>query len=116
MTQDFTNRATGLVVTLGLASEADILFVKPLTGGVASDIGVVQTTGGAFCVKFALERLRVAQDWRVPVSRNRAEYDWLAFAGSIVPGAVPAGYPGYAPVMPPGYPGVMPPGYSPRGT
>ena len=89
MTQDFTNRATGLVVTLGLASEADILFVKPLTGGVASDIGVVQTTGGAFCVKFALERLRVAQDWRVPVSRNRAEYDWLAFAGSIVPGAVP---------------------------
>lgn len=89
MMQDFTDRATGLVVTLGLATKADILSVRPLTGGVASDIGVVQTTRGAFCVKFALDRLRVAQDWRVPISRNRAEYEWLRFVESVVPGAVP---------------------------
>ncbi len=89
MTQTFDERAIELVVNLGLAVTSDIMSVRPLTGGVASDIGVVQTTGGAFCVKFALEQLRVAQDWHVPISRNRAEYDWLAFAGSVVPGAVP---------------------------
>ena len=77
MTQHFDERAIDLVVNLGLATRAGILSVRTLTGGVASDIGVVQTTGGVFCVKFALEQLRVAQDWRVPVSRNQAEYDWL---------------------------------------
>lgn len=89
MTQSLETRAIALVTSLGLATAADILGVTPLTGGVASDIGVVRTTMGDFCVKFALERLRVAQDWRVPVSRNRAEYDWLAFAGTVAPGAVP---------------------------
>lgn len=87
--QDFGKRAVALVVTLGLAKGQTIESVSRLTGGVASDIGVVQTTGGAVCVKFALEQLRVAQDWRVPVSRNRAEYDWLGFAGTVVPEAVP---------------------------
>ena len=79
-------RAIALVTLLGLATAADILGVTPLAGGVAAGIGVVRTTMGDFCVKFVLERLRVAQDWRVPVSRNRAEYDWLAFAGTVVPG------------------------------
>jgi 5-methylthioribose kinase len=89
MTQTFDERAVELVVTLGLLAPSDIVSVRTLTGGVASDIGVVQATGGAFCVKFALGQLRVAQNWQVPISRNRAEYDWLAFAGTIVPGAVP---------------------------
>lgn len=89
MTQNFDERAAELLVNLGLAARSGILSVRPLTGGVASDIGVVQTTDGAFCVKFALEKLRVAQDWQVPISRNRAEYEWLAFAGTIVPGAAP---------------------------
>jgi aminoglycoside phosphotransferase (APT) family kinase protein len=43
-------------------------------------------------VKFALEKLRVAQDWRAPVSRNAAEYAWLAFAGQALPGAAPRLY------------------------
>ena len=86
---DFENRATALVVSLGLARNTDILSVKPLTGGVASDIGAVETTAGTFCVKFALERLRVAQDWRVPVTRNKSEYDWLSVAGQVAPGAAP---------------------------
>jgi 5-methylthioribose kinase len=33
--------------------------------------------------------LRVARDWRAPVSRNASEVDWLRTAGRIVPGAVP---------------------------
>lgn len=89
MSLPFNDRAAALIVSLGLGAKADILSVRPLTGGVASDIGAVETTHGTYCVKFALEQLRVAQDWRVPVSRNRAEYDWLRFAGAVVPGAVP---------------------------
>ncbi len=44
---------------------------------------------GPVAVKFALERLRVAADWQVPVSRNAAEYAWLSFAGRVLPGAAP---------------------------
>jgi 5-methylthioribose kinase len=87
--QTFESRSAALVTKLGLAAGDDVLAVRRLAGGVASDIGVVQTTTTEICVKFALARLRVAQDWRVPVSRNRTEYDWLAFAATIVPDAVP---------------------------
>src|SRR5690606_32428140 len=41
------------------------------------------------CVKFALPRLKVAEDWRAPVHRNLAEYSWLSFAGTIAPLSVP---------------------------
>lgn len=59
---------------------------EPLTGGVSSDIWRV----GAFCVKRALPKLKVAADWRAPVARNLYEARWLQRAGDAVPGAVPA--------------------------
>ena len=65
------------------------IVVSPLAGGVASDIARVEVGGKTFCVKFALEKLKVAQDWRAPVHRNRAEYAWLEFAASIDPSSVP---------------------------
>jgi aminoglycoside phosphotransferase (APT) family kinase protein len=43
-------------------------------------------------VKFALPRLKVAEDWRAPVHRNRAEYRWLEFAATVAPDAVPKLY------------------------
>lgn len=82
-------RARALVAELGLTAARVDLSVRPLTGGVASDIAVVTLPGREVCVKFALARLRVAADWRAPVHRNRAEYAWLSAAGAIVPGAVP---------------------------
>lgn len=62
----------------------------PLAGGVASDIAFVRFRNRAVCVKFALERLRVEQDWRAPVHRGRAEYAWLTVAQGVRPGIVPA--------------------------
>lgn len=62
---------------------------RPLTGGVASDIWLVEADGASLVVKKALEALRVAQDWRAPVSRNASEVEWLRVAGGIVPSAVP---------------------------
>ena len=40
-------------------------------------------------VKRALGRLRVAQEWTAPVSRNASEVAWIQTAGSVVPDAVP---------------------------
>ncbi|ODT14610.1 MAG: aminoglycoside phosphotransferase, partial [Kaistia sp. SCN 65-12] len=42
-----------------------------------------------FAVKRALAKLKVARDWRAPVSRNGNEVEWLLEAGRIVPDAVP---------------------------
>ncbi|MBL8384701.1 MAG: aminoglycoside phosphotransferase family protein [Burkholderiales bacterium] len=63
--------------------------LTPLTGGVSSDIALVEADGARFCVKRALAQLRVAADWRAPVERNRSEVAWMRFAGRVVPGAVP---------------------------
>ena len=75
---------------LGLVSAGEAVRVAPLAGGVSSDIFRVETGGRVFVVKRALEKLRVADEWRAPTSRNRHEADWLETAGRILPGAVPA--------------------------
>ena len=60
-----------------------------LTGGVASDIWLVRAAGKRFVVKRALERLRVAAEWRAPVSRNASEVAWLREAAAARPGSAP---------------------------
>ncbi|MBM3479900.1 MAG: aminoglycoside phosphotransferase family protein, partial [Alphaproteobacteria bacterium] len=62
---------------------------EPLAGGVSSDIWRVDLAGGAICVKRALARLRVAQEWCAPVERNAFEVAWMEVAGAAIPGAVP---------------------------
>lgn len=89
MSRELENRCKELVEALDLASAADIQSVTPLTGGVASDIAAVDLGDYTVCVKFALEKLRVAEDWYAPVDRNGAEYGWLQFAARTVPGSAP---------------------------
>ena len=86
----FENRCKNLVAGLGLGSVDDVVAIMPLTGGVSSDIALVDMGERKVCVKFALEKLKVAEDWYAPVERNHAEYNWLLFAASIVPGTTPA--------------------------
>jgi len=95
---DLEARARALIEDLGIARAVDVRSVRPLTGGVASDIAVVEFGDRAVCIKFALPKLRVAADWRAPVHRNRAEYRWLEFAGGVVPDAVPKLY-GWSPTQ-----------------
>lgn len=91
--EDLSARAAHLLEDLELASAVDVVSVRPLTGGVASDIGVVELADGrCLCVKFALPRLKVAEDWHAPVHRSRAEYAWLLAALAIVPECVPKLY------------------------
>mgnify|MGYP001026566966 CR=1 FL=1 len=73
----------------GLIAAGDTARFTPLTGGVASDIWKVEAGGRIFAVKRALEKLRVARDWRVPVTRNVSEVEWLRVAAQVVPHAAP---------------------------
>jgi aminoglycoside phosphotransferase (APT) family kinase protein len=74
---------------LGLARAGDPVGLTPLSGGVSSDICRVDVGGRVLVVKRALAKLRVADDWQAPTSRNRHEADWLEVAGRIVPLAAP---------------------------
>jgi aminoglycoside phosphotransferase (APT) family kinase protein len=74
---------------LGLISADESVRFVPLAGGVSSDIFRVETGDRVFVVKRALPQLRVADEWRAPISRNMHEADWLETAGRILPGAVP---------------------------
>ena len=74
---------------LGLIGPGPDPQAEPLTGGVSSDIWRVTLADRTICVKRALDKLKVAQDWRAPVERNGFEVAWMDVAGAIVPGAVP---------------------------
>jgi fructosamine-3-kinase len=63
-------------------------FVR-LTGGVSSDIWRVDLERGPVCVKRALPKLRVEQDWFAPVERNAYEAAWMRRASAVAPEAVP---------------------------
>ena len=74
---------------LGLIDRDETPVLTPLAGGVSSDIWRVEGSRGPFCVKRALAKLKVAADWRAPVSRNANEVGWIEVAQSIVPGSAP---------------------------
>ena len=79
-----------MLARLGLIGPGEVPRLVPLAGGVSSDIWRVETARGPLCVKRALARLKVAEDWRAPVARNTYEAAWMRSAGRIVPDAVPA--------------------------
>jgi aminoglycoside phosphotransferase (APT) family kinase protein len=60
-----------------------------LDGGVSSDLWKVETPERTLCVKGALAQLKVAREWRAPVSRNHVEYEYLRFAAAVCPAQVP---------------------------
>lgn len=73
---------------LGLTRD-DGLLGWPLTGGVSSDIWCIRTTDGLVCAKRALDKLRVAADWRAPIERNVYEARWMEQAWRAQPGCTP---------------------------
>jgi aminoglycoside phosphotransferase (APT) family kinase protein len=77
------------LVRMGLVGAHESPAITPLSGGVSSDIARVDAERGSFCVKRALERLKVAAEWRAPIARNHSEAEWLRVAGAVVPDAVP---------------------------
>ena len=74
---------------MGLLRVGESASVTPLTGGVSSDISLVEAGGRRFCVKRALPRLKVAATWEAPVERNAAEAAYMRTVARWLPRAVP---------------------------
>jgi len=89
MSDSLDNRCRDLLVDLELIERADSIEVVSLTGGVSSEIARVTAGSDSYCTKFALAKLKVEADWRAPVHRNAAEYNWLKFTSKICPQNVP---------------------------
>ena len=78
------------LLRLGVVPEGTPIDAERLTGGVSSDIWKVTAGDRVFCVKRAMAKLAVKQDWFAPVERNRFEQLWYETASKRVPGSAPA--------------------------
>ena len=90
--KDRTSPPAALVACLrnmGLADAGQPVSGEPLAGGVSSDIWRIDLPSGPICVKRALDRLKVAADWRVSTKRNLYEMRWFERVSEVDPGAVP---------------------------
>jgi len=74
---------------VGLVRPGEPVKVTALSGGVSSDISLVEAGGRRFCVKRALPRLKVAALWEAPVERNAAEAAFMRAVSRWLPRAVP---------------------------
>ncbi len=72
-----------------LLSPHELPVFQPLTGGVSSDIWLVRSERGCYCIKRARARLKVEAPWYAPVERNKYEVAWMQKAEEIVPGMTP---------------------------
>ncbi len=73
----------------GLVTAHSAPRLTAMSGGVASDIWKIETADRVFVVKRALPKLRVAQEWTAPVTRNASEVAWMQTAASVAPDVVP---------------------------
>lgn len=78
------------LIASGLIADRNAARYRPLTGGVSSDIWLVETPDRTFCVKRALPQLRVKAEWFAPVERSAYESAWLKSVARVLPAAVPA--------------------------
>ncbi len=74
---------------MGLIGKDESCAIRALPGGVSCDVFAVETDGRLFCVKRALDKLRVAVDWRAPPDRSHAEVAWMRLVAGIDPKWVP---------------------------
>ncbi len=74
---------------MGLAHDGESVRFEPLTGGVSSDIYLVEVGDRRFCVKRALAQLKVAAEWRAPIARNHAEAAWMRVVARWLPRGTP---------------------------
>jgi tRNA A-37 threonylcarbamoyl transferase component Bud32 len=63
--------------------------LQPLTGGVSSEIILVEDGARRFVVKRALAKLRVRDDWFADTGRRRVEQSYLRVVGALLPSCVP---------------------------
>ena len=77
------------LVDAGLARAGEPQAWTVLSGGVSSDIWRVDLPDRSLCVKRALPKLRVKDDWEAPPDRNLYEWRWFSTVRRWIPGAAP---------------------------
>ena len=77
------------LITHGLAAAGEPQVWAVLSGGVSSDIWRVDLPGRSLCVKRALPKLRVQDDWQAPPDRNLYEWRWFRTVRRWIPAAAP---------------------------
>jgi aminoglycoside phosphotransferase (APT) family kinase protein len=77
------NAITAALGAMGLMRPGEEVSIRNLSGGVSCDVFAVRLGARAFCVKRALDKLRVAADWRAPAERSEAEVAWLRLVAGI---------------------------------
>ena len=80
---------TAFAAEQGLVKPGETATWTPLAGGVSSDIWRLDAGGRTVCVKRALAKLKVVDDWRAPIGRNLYEWRWFETVGERFPDAVP---------------------------
>jgi 5-methylthioribose kinase len=63
--------------------------MTPLTGGVSSDIFLLDDGERKIVIKKALAKLRVKDNWLASTSRNKVEQDYIHYVGEILPDCMP---------------------------
>ena len=63
--------------------------LTPLTGGVSSEIYLVNDGGAEFIVKRALGKLKVKDAWFADTNRNQSERAYMEYVARFLPAAVP---------------------------
>jgi aminoglycoside phosphotransferase (APT) family kinase protein len=63
--------------------------IEPLTGGVSSDIFLVDDGQHRVVVKMALDTLKVKDEWRADIRRNLSEQRYIKYVGTFLPQVVP---------------------------
>lgn len=66
-----------------------IATLTPLTGGVSSEIYLVDDGGVQFIVKRALGKLKVKDAWFADTNRNQTERAYMEYVARFLPAAVP---------------------------
>ena len=66
--------------------------LTPFSGGVSSEIYLVEDGPKKFVVKRALPKLKVKDDWFADVSRNASEWNYFQSVSQVIPDAVPQLY------------------------
>ncbi len=84
-----TEELRALLVQRGWIT-GDAVRFTPLTGGVSSEIYLVDQGTTQFVVKRALPKLKVEADWYADTGRNHAEQAYIRYVGAFRPDAMPA--------------------------
>lgn len=77
------------LVEMGVIPAGSPPPMEALTGGVSSEIWRIDRPDGPVVAKQALARLKVAGDWRAPLTRTGFEVAWMRRAQAIWPGVTP---------------------------